>query len=205
MRWELSPRKAIHLFILIIYQSFASHDVESLAKKTLPDHKKNDLGEVDDKKKKKRSEKKSDLSNLINDEAPMSEGYMGGRISECPMLDSIEKKCRGIDIMSGDSHQNLLEACGAHQLCYLCVSLSRVTNLGQLLLTNESWLQGDSQLQCDYEYLNDAEEVCGRDGHCKVAARQVLSVLRNLAVARVPPRECIRNPCLNMARRSLSY
>lgn len=85
---------------------------------------KNDLGEVDKKKKKKRSQKKSDLNNLINDEAPMSEGYMGGNriTSECPLLDNIEKKCRGVDIMSGDSHQNLLDACGEHQLCYLCVS-----------------------------------------------------------------------------------
>lgn len=63
----------------------------------------------------------------------MSEGYMGGKSSnECPLLDSIEKKCRGIDIMSGDSRQNLLEACGAHQLCYLCVSFSRSTDVGHL-------------------------------------------------------------------------
>ena len=104
-----------------------------MAKKASPDLKKNDLSEDDsDKKKKKRSQKKSDLSNLINEAAPMSEGYMGGRIAnECPLLDSIEKKCRGIDIMSGDSNQNLLDACGAHQLCYLCVSASDV---GQLLI-----------------------------------------------------------------------
>lgn len=83
------------------------------------------MSEGEDKKKKKRSQKKSELGNLLNEGAPMSEGYMGGRnaVDECPLLDSIEKKCRGIDIMSGDSHQNLLEACGAHQLCYLCVSL----------------------------------------------------------------------------------
>lgn len=63
----------------------------------------------------------------------MSEVYMGGKSSnECPLLDGIEKKCRGIDIMSGDSRQNLLEACGAHQLCYLCVSFSRIINLGHL-------------------------------------------------------------------------
>lgn len=86
--------------------------------------KKNDLGEGNsDKKKKKRSQKKSELGNSINEQSPMSEGYMGGKTSsECPLLDGIEKRCRGIDIMEGDSHQNLLEACGAHQLCYLCVS-----------------------------------------------------------------------------------
>jgi hypothetical protein len=96
---------------------------------------KNDLGEDDDsKKKKKRSQKKSVLNNLVSDEGymGMSEGAMGGgkMVSECPLLDSIEKKCRGIDIMSGDSHQNLLDACGEHQLCYLCVSV--IIDSGQL-------------------------------------------------------------------------
>ena len=89
--------------------------------------------DVDDKKKKKkkRSQKKNVLSNGIDDdeeemarEAPMSEGYMGGRVFEenCPLLDAIERRCREIDLLSGDSNHNLLEACGAHQLCYLCVS-----------------------------------------------------------------------------------
>jgi hypothetical protein len=89
---------------------------------------KNDLDDGDDekrKKKKKRSQKKS--NNAMNEQPPMSEGYMGGGgggvfQSECPILDSIEKRCRGIDILSG-AHQNLLEACGEHQLCYLCVSI----------------------------------------------------------------------------------
>jgi hypothetical protein len=103
-----------------------SHEIESPAKK-LAEPKKNDLKDDDDKKKKrKRSQKKSELThNHITEEEPMSEGYMGGKSSdsECPLLDSIEKKCRGVDIMSGDLNQNFLEACGAHQLCYLCVSL----------------------------------------------------------------------------------
>jgi hypothetical protein len=89
--------------------------------------------EEDKKKKKKRSQKKSILNNDIEDETdrtagrPMSEGYMGGKVFEenCPLLDAIEKRCRGIDLLSGDSHHNLLEACGAHQLCYLCVSHRR--------------------------------------------------------------------------------
>lgn len=106
----------------IKFVNLFSHDIDSPAKKASADSKKNDLNEESDKKKKKRSQKKSELRNLIIEQAPMSEGYMGGRMNECPILDSIEKKCRGIDIMSGDSHQDLLEACGAHQLCYLCVS-----------------------------------------------------------------------------------
>lgn len=65
--------------------------------------------------------------------------------------------------------------------------------------------QGDSQLQCDYDYLSDAEEICGHDLHCKIAARQGLSVLRSIGGSRIAPRECIRNPCLNMAMRSVAY
>lgn len=109
--------------------TICSHDVDSPVKKASKEPKQNELGEVDDnKKKKKRSQKKSELGNLISDEALMSEGYMGGRASnECPLLDAIEKKCRGIDIMSGDSRQELLEACGSHQLCYLCVSCLNAT------------------------------------------------------------------------------
>lgn len=47
----------------------------------------------------------------------------GGSQNGCPLLDSIEKRCRGIDILTGDIQQNLLQTCGIHQLCYLCVSL----------------------------------------------------------------------------------
>lgn len=41
--------------------------------------------------------------------------------SMCPLLDAMEKRCRGIDILSGDIHQELLPICGIHQMCYLCV------------------------------------------------------------------------------------
>lgn len=108
-----------------------SHEIDSVSRKAGENGKKNKLDNDDDeddddskKKKKKRSQKKS--SNVINEEAPMSEGYMGGKIfqNECPLLDAIEKRCRGVDILSGDSHHNLLEACGEHQLCYLCVSIN---------------------------------------------------------------------------------
>jgi hypothetical protein len=93
---------------------------------------KNELNESDDdkksKRKKKRSQKKSVLADIINeDDTPMSEGLMGSNQmiqNECPFIDAIEKRCRGIDILSGDTHQYLLEACGAHQLCYLCVSIA---------------------------------------------------------------------------------
>lgn len=42
--------------------------------------------------------------------------------NECPLLDALERRCRGVDVLSGDIYQDLLPACGAHQLCYLCVS-----------------------------------------------------------------------------------
>lgn len=60
---------------------------------------------------------------------PMNEGYMGGPhensvgSSQCPLLDAMEKRCRGIDLLSGDIHQDLLPVCGIHQICYLCVSV----------------------------------------------------------------------------------
>jgi hypothetical protein len=106
--------------------------------KKLNDEAKNDLTDDDEKKKKKkRSEKKSITTNEVSDDrvvasAPMSEGYMGGNgvfQDDCPLLSAIEKRCRGIDLLTGDTHHNLLEACGAHQLCYLCVSYSLYVGL----------------------------------------------------------------------------
>ena len=108
-----------------------SHEIDSPSKK-VSDGDKNDLNNDDvndgeEKKKKKRSQKKNNImTNEVNDDelAPMSEGYMGGKVfqNDCPLLNAIEKRCRGIDLLTGDTHHNLLEACGAHQLCYLCVS-----------------------------------------------------------------------------------
>lgn len=79
--------------------------------------------ENEESKKKKRSEKKIVDEKL--DVPPMSEGDMGrhnDNEEECPLLDTIERRCRGIDILSGDLHQDLLQFCGIHQLCYMCVS-----------------------------------------------------------------------------------
>lgn len=121
----------LFFFLLCLYQNYyKSHEIDSPEKK-LNDDSKNGLNDdEDDKKKKKRSQKKSimAMTNEVNDDvmAPMSEGYMGGKVfreqNDCPLLNAIEKRCRGIDLLTGDTHHNLLEACGAHQLCYLCVS-----------------------------------------------------------------------------------
>jgi len=125
-------------FLSLSLTPLQSHEIDAPIKDVaLESPHNNKLGDSsDDKKKKKRSQKKSELSNVINDETPMmSEGYMGGRTppsNECPLLDKMERRCRGIDILSGDSHQNLLEACGVHQLCYLCVSLFAAIKVGRV-------------------------------------------------------------------------
>jgi hypothetical protein len=115
--------------------------------KKVNDEAKNDLTD-EKKKKKKRSEKKSITTNEVSDDrvslgnAPMSEGYMGGSVfqDDCPLLSVIEKRCRGIDLLTGDTHHNLLEACGAHQLCYLCVSHRHIAHYVGLNRTNSLFL-----------------------------------------------------------------
>lgn len=60
---------------------------------------------------------------------PLNEGsYPGGRTNsltpnQCPIILAMEKRCRGVDLLSGDMQQELLPVCGIHQICYLCVSL----------------------------------------------------------------------------------
>lgn len=88
----------------------------------------------DDKKKKKNSmrplpemDRRPSQSrfetnyNGLENELPAMESYQQEGISECPLLDAMETRCRGIDLLSGDMHQELLPVCGVHQLCYLCV------------------------------------------------------------------------------------
>lgn len=42
---------------------------------------------------------------------------------ECPLLTALEKRCRGVAVLSGDLDQELLSLCAVHQFCYLCVSV----------------------------------------------------------------------------------
>lgn len=56
-------------------------------------------------------------------------GYSTGRTNnltpnQCPLVLAMEKRCRGVDLLSGDMQQELLPVCGIHQICYLCVSLT---------------------------------------------------------------------------------
>lgn len=121
--------------------AFFSHKIESSTNKAALNEPENGLDEnSDDKKKKKKSVFPEVPSNDVNDFEeelgaghfiePMSEGYMGGPVPgyidnahECPILNAIEKRCRGVDLLSGDIHQELLPICGVHQLCYICVSI----------------------------------------------------------------------------------
>ncbi|KAL7049856.1 hypothetical protein ACKWTF_003881 [Chironomus riparius] len=161
------------------------HEIESPMKKT-NDEDKNNIDDDNDDKKKKKKKRSQKRNNEISAEPLMSEGYMGGMgmmyQRECPMLDSIERRCREVGILSGDSHQNLLEACGEHQLCYLC---------------------GDSRAQCDYKYQFDSNEICGYNSKCKINAERSMEALRSFPGMKVGPRECIRDPCLYSALRSI--
>ncbi|CAO1353473.1 unnamed protein product [Diamesa serratosioi] len=156
------------------------HEIDNPTKKISPDSSNNnELDEVS-KKKKKRAGK---IGNMI--EAPMSESLMGGMAqNDCPLLDAMERRCRGIDILSGDLHQNLLETCGVHQLCYLC---------------------GESQAQCDYDYFTETKSICGHNIACLKAARQAITILRNLPGSHLGPKECSKNACLVDAIRSIGY
>lgn len=104
--------------------------------------------EDDKKKKKKRNDSKSlfALSDDTNDDEYPSEFPHGqydapqrnydsnhfrnteNSLSECPILDAIDKRCESVDLLGGGGRRNIFErdsllpACSMHQFCYLCVS-----------------------------------------------------------------------------------
>lgn len=135
------------LFVLHIY--FSSHKIETATEKIVPNEPENGLDDVNAEKKKKKKRNGFSLNNGgdiqtndVNDFEeelgaghfePMNEGYMGRPmmnegVHQCPMLEAMEKRCRGVDLLSGDIHQELLPICGIHQLCYLCVSFAIIIN-----------------------------------------------------------------------------
>lgn len=67
--------------------------------------------------------------NGIEYDIPAMEGFKQDKLSECPLLGAMETRCRGIDLLSGDLHQELLSVCGVHQLCYLCVSICYIRHI----------------------------------------------------------------------------
>ncbi|XP_037956989.1 DNA ligase 1 isoform X2 [Teleopsis dalmanni] len=57
----------------------------------------------------------------LNDAYLGNKNYIFGS-NQCPLIESMAERCRGVDLLSGDINQELLPICGVHQICYLCVS-----------------------------------------------------------------------------------
>jgi len=57
----------------------------------------------------------------LNDAYLGNKNYIVGS-NQCPIIESMAERCRGVDLISGDINQELLPLCGVHQICYLCVS-----------------------------------------------------------------------------------
>lgn len=91
-----------------------SHKPDDDPKKADHEAPPNEMHETDDEQKKKKKKRNEDAFNEISDILTYEDA--------CPILDTLEKRCRGVDVLTGDVHHNLLPACGVHQLCYLCVS-----------------------------------------------------------------------------------
>ncbi|GAB0094242.1 uncharacterized protein DMENIID0001_095020 [Sergentomyia squamirostris] len=180
------------------------HKIETATEKVTKEEPENGLeSEDEDKKKKKRNEIHQfdrypvrEVSNDLGDFEeelgaghfdPVSETftYGGSRTyAQCPLLDAIERRCRGVDLLSGDLQQDLLAVCEIHQLCYIC---------------------GTSVTACDFQYLAEADSVCGPSSECQSAARSALMILRGNPGPQLGPRECSRNPCLSAALREIRY
>ncbi|XP_041448762.1 histone acetyltransferase KAT6A isoform X2 [Drosophila obscura] len=117
----------------------------------------------------------------------LNDAYLGNKnyiigSNQCPVIESMAERCRGIDLISGDINQELLPLCGVHQICYLC---------------------GASQVACDYQYLAEADSICGSSNDCQSAARSILMILRGTPGRQLGPRECLKNPCLYRAMREI--
>lgn len=61
----------------------------------------------------------------LNDAYLGNKNYIVGS-NQCPIIESMAERCRGVDLISGDINQELLPLCGVHQICYLCVSENRM-------------------------------------------------------------------------------
>ncbi|XP_070139935.1 trichohyalin isoform X2 [Drosophila kikkawai] len=117
----------------------------------------------------------------------LNDAYLGNKnyiigSNQCPIIESMAERCRGVDLISGDINQELLPLCGVHQICYLC---------------------GASQVACDYQYLAEADGICGDSNDCQSAARSILMILRGSPGRQLGPRECLKNPCLYRAMREI--
>uniref|UniRef100_A0A336LNG4 CSON015037 protein n=1 Tax=Culicoides sonorensis TaxID=179676 RepID=A0A336LNG4_CULSO len=154
----------------------SGHKPEDEPKKVEHEEPENDMEDDEDKKKKKK--KRNGLEDLLEESGVPLDTLE----DQCTILDNLEKRCKGVDALSGDLHQELLPACGVHQLCYLC---------------------GTSQSECDFQYLADAETICGHHAGCQSAARSALMILRGFPSPTLGPRECAKNPCLYQALKDI--
>ncbi|KAH8402148.1 hypothetical protein KR009_010157, partial [Drosophila setifemur] len=166
-------------------------------KKEQADELQEDLKPAKDMEKKKRSgylrypeqpntmEEAVSLGNgpyeTLNDAYLGNKNYIIGS-NQCPIIESMAERCRGVDLISGDVNQELLPLCGVHQICYLC---------------------GASQVACDYQYLAEADSICGGSNECQSSARSILMILRGSPGRQLGPRECLKNPCLYRAMREI--
>ncbi|XP_032590914.1 histone-lysine N-methyltransferase, H3 lysine-79 specific isoform X2 [Drosophila grimshawi] len=117
----------------------------------------------------------------------LNDAYLGNKnyiigSNQCPIIESMAERCRSVDLISGDLNQELMPLCGVHQICYLC---------------------GASQVACDYQYLAEADTICGSSNDCQASARSVLMILRGTPGRQLGPRECLKNPCLYRAMREI--
>ncbi|TDG50206.1 hypothetical protein AWZ03_003422 [Drosophila navojoa] len=117
----------------------------------------------------------------------LNDAYLGNKnyvigSNQCPIIESMAERCRSVDLISGDLNQELMPLCGVHQICYLC---------------------GASQVACDYQYLAEADTICGSSNECQASARSVLMILRGTPGRQLGPRECLKNPCLYRAMREI--
>ncbi|XP_052862258.1 uncharacterized protein LOC128268975 [Anopheles cruzii] len=158
------------------------HSMEAGGDKVAHEEVENNLEEAEeDRKKKKRTQKRYQEVVRGSELTDMDDDFNRGLVvesTECPLLDAFERRCRGVDVLSGDIYQELLPACGAHQLCYLC---------------------GVSPKVCDLQYLSEAENLCENQADCQTTARSVLMILRGFPGPQLGPRECAKNPCLYRA------
>ncbi|XP_004535824.1 uncharacterized protein LOC101456487 [Ceratitis capitata] len=134
----------------------------------------NEFGDVDD-------------GNFVAPYETLNDAYLGNKnyiigSNQCPLIEMIAERCREVVTLSGDVQQELLPICGVHQICYLC---------------------GSSQVACDYQYMTEADAICGNNNDCQAVARSVLMIIRGTFSEKLGPRECLRNSCLHGAMREI--
>lgn len=64
------------------------------------------------------------LYETLNDAYLGNKNYIIGS-NQCPLIETVAERCSSVEFLSGDINQELLPLCGVHQICYLCVSVSK--------------------------------------------------------------------------------